>query len=104
MERKADDADQPLLEGDGVRPLVGALRENLDEADGMLDMGFGGDFKTRLRHVPEKRQTVFFSATIPRPIQQLIQTFPRSPVNVRVEAEAMTVPAIEQVDYEVDRR
>jgi ATP-dependent RNA helicase DeaD len=76
----------------------------LDEADRMLDMGFVDDIKTILRQVPEKRQTVFFSATIPRPIQQLIQTFTREPVNVRVEAEAMTVPAIEQVYYEVDRR
>jgi ATP-dependent RNA helicase DeaD len=76
----------------------------LDEADRMLDMGFVDDIKTILRQVPEKRQTVFFSATIPRPFQQLIQTFTREPVNVRVEAEAMTVPAIEQVYYEVDRR
>jgi ATP-dependent RNA helicase DeaD len=76
----------------------------LDEADRMLDMGFVDDIKTILRQAPEKRQTVFFSATIPRPIQQLIQTFTRDPVNVRVEAEAMTVPAIEQVYYEVDRR
>ncbi len=76
----------------------------LDEADRMLDMGFVDDIKTILRQVPETRQTVFFSATIPRPIQQLIQTFTRNPVNVRVEAEAMTVPAIEQVYYEVDRR
>ncbi len=76
----------------------------LDEADRMLDMGFVDDIKTILRQVPEKRQTVFFSATIPRPIQNLIQTFTRNPVNVRVESEAMTVPAIEQVYYEVDRR
>ncbi len=76
----------------------------LDEADRMLDMGFVDDIKTILRETPEERQTVFFSATIPRPIQELIKTFTRNPVNVRVEAEAMTVPAIEQVYYEVDRR
>ncbi len=76
----------------------------LDEADRMLDMGFVDDIKTILREVPDERQTVFFSATIPRPIQELIKTFTRNPVNVRVEAEAMTVPAIEQIYYEVDRR
>ena len=76
----------------------------LDEADRMLDMGFVDDIKTILRQVPDERQTVFFSATIPRPIQQLIQTFTRNPINVRVESEAMTVPAIEQIYYEVDRR
>ena len=54
--------------------------------------------------VPNERQTVFFSATIPRPIAQLIKTFTREPVNVRVDAEALTVPTIEQVYYEVDRR
>jgi len=58
----------------------------LDEADRMLDMGFVDDIKTILRQMPEKRRTVFFSATIPRPIQQLIQTFTHNPVNVRVEA------------------
>lgn len=76
----------------------------LDEADRMLDMGFVDDIKTILRQVPEERQTVFFSATIPRPIAELIKTFTKNPINVRVEAEALTVPAIEQIYYEVDRR
>ena len=76
----------------------------LDEADRMLDMGFVDDIKTILRQVPNERQTVFFSATIPRPIAELIRTFTKDPVNVRVEAEALTVPAIEQIYYEVDRR
>ncbi len=96
--RVMDHLERKSLKLDQIRMVI------LDEADRMLDMGFVDDIKTILRQVPEKRQTVFFSATIPRPIQQLIQTFTRSPVNVRVEAEAMTVPAIEQVYYEVDRR
>ena len=96
--RVMDHLDRKSLKLDQIKMVI------LDEADRMLDMGFVDDIKTILRQVPEKRQTVFFSATIPRPIQQLIQTFTRNPVNVRVESEAMTVPAIEQVYYEVDRR
>jgi ATP-dependent RNA helicase DeaD len=96
--RVMDHLERKSLKLDQIRMVI------LDEADRMLDMGFVDDIKTILRQVPEKRQTVFFSATIPRPIQQLIQTFTREPVNVRVESEAMTVPAIEQVYYEVDRR
>ena len=65
---------------------------------------FCDDIKTILGQAPKERQTVFFSATIPRPIQELIKSFTRDPVSVRIEAQAMTVPAIEQVYYEVDRR
>ncbi|MDP9004835.1 MAG: DEAD/DEAH box helicase, partial [Verrucomicrobiota bacterium] len=96
--RVMDHLERKSLKLDQIKMMI------LDEADRMLDMGFVDDIKTILRQVPETRQTVFFSATIPRPIQNLIQTFTRNPVNVRVEAEAMTVPAIEQVYYEVDRR
>jgi ATP-dependent RNA helicase DeaD len=96
--RVMDHLERKSLKLDQIKMVI------LDEADRMLDMGFVDDIKTILRQVPEKRQTVFFSATIPRPIQNLIQTFTHNPVNVRLEAEAMTVPAIEQVYYEVDRR
>jgi ATP-dependent RNA helicase DeaD len=96
--RVMDHLERKSLNLDQIKMVI------LDEADRMLDMGFIDDIKTVLRQAPEKRQTVFFSATIPRPIQQLIQTFAHNPVNVRVEAEAMTVPAVEQVYYEVDRR
>jgi ATP-dependent RNA helicase DeaD len=76
----------------------------LDEADRMLDMGFVEDIRKILAQAPPERQTVFFSATLPRPIQQLIQSFTREPVSIRIEAEALAVPAIEQIYYEVDRR
>jgi ATP-dependent RNA helicase DeaD len=70
----------------------------------MLDMGFVDDIRTILKQSPSERQTVFFSATMPRPIQELIKTFTKNPVNVTIEAQALTMPAIEQVYYEVDRR
>ena len=96
--RVMDHLERKSLRLDQIKMVV------LDEADRMLDMGFIDDIKTILREVPAERQTVFFSATIPRPIQELIKTFTRNPVNVRMEAQALTVPAIEQVYYEVDRR
>jgi len=88
----------------------GTLRLNsvkmavLDEVDVMLNMGFRDDIELILQGTPKERQTVFFSATIPRPIQQLIEKYSRDPQNIRIEQKAMTVPTVEQVFYEVDRR
>jgi ATP-dependent RNA helicase DeaD len=88
----------------------GTLRLNhlkmviLDEVDVMLNMGFRDDIELILQDTPKERQTVFFSATIPRPIQQLIEKYSRNPQRVQIEQTAMTVPTVEQVYYEVDRR
>jgi ATP-dependent RNA helicase DeaD len=76
----------------------------LDEADVMLNMGFREDIELILQSVPKERQTVFFSATMPKPIRDLIERFAREPVTVKIEQKAMTVPTVEQVYYEVDRR
>src|SRR5258705_8577689 len=76
----------------------------LDEVDVMLNMGFRDDIETILQSTPKERQTVVFSATIPRPIQELIKKYTRDPQSVRIEQKAMTVPTVEQVYYEVDRR
>ncbi|MEO6181520.1 MAG: DEAD/DEAH box helicase, partial [Verrucomicrobiota bacterium] len=76
----------------------------LDEVDVMLNMGFREDIEVILQAVPKERQTVFFSATIPRPIQTLIEKYSRDAQSVRIEQKAMTVPTVEQVYYEVDRR
>jgi ATP-dependent RNA helicase DeaD len=96
--RVMDHLERRSLRLDQIKMVI------LDEADRMLDMGFVDDIRTILEQVPDERQTVFFSATMPRPIQELIRTFTRDPVTVRVEAEALTVPAIEQIYYEVERR
>jgi ATP-dependent RNA helicase DeaD len=88
----------------------GTLRLNtvkmvvLDEVDVMLNMGFRDDIELILQGTPKERQTVFFSATIPRPIQQLIAKYSRDPQSIRIEQKAMTVPTVEQFYYEVDRR
>ena len=76
----------------------------LDEVDVMLNMGFRDDIETILQATPKERQTVFFSATIPRPIATLIEKYVRNPQNIRIEQKAMTVPTVEQHYYEVDRR
>src|ERR1700744_3375743 len=76
----------------------------LDEADVMLNMGFRDDIETILKDAPKERETVFFSATMPRPIRDLIEKYSRDPQNVKGEQKAMTVPTVEQVYYEVDRR
>src|SRR5437764_312536 len=76
----------------------------LDEADVMLDMGFRDDIEFILKAMPADRQTVFFSATMPRPIQEMIRKYARDPKTVQIEQKAMTVPTVEQVYYEVDRR
>jgi ATP-dependent RNA helicase DeaD len=96
--RVMDHMRRETLKLDSVRMVV------LDEADVMLDMGFREDIELILRSVPADRQTVFFSATMPRPIRELIETFARNPVTVQTEQKTMTVPTVEQVYYEVDRR
>lgn len=70
----------------------------------MLDMGFREDIEAVLAKSPEGRQTVFFSATVPRPIQQMIERFARNPQTIRIEAQQMDAPTIEQVYYEVGHR
>ncbi len=76
----------------------------LDEADVMLNMGFRDDIELILQAVPAGRQTVFFSATMPGPIRELIEKYSREPQNVKIEQKAMTVPTVEQLYFEVDRR
>ena len=76
----------------------------LDEADRMLDMGFRDDIERILGAVPAARQLLFFSATMPRPIMDLINRYARNPAWVRIEAHAANAPQVEQIFYEVDRR
>ncbi|MEC9488484.1 MAG: DEAD/DEAH box helicase [Halanaerobium sp.] len=75
----------------------------LDEADVMLDMGFIEDIETILSDVPNQRQTLFFSATIPREILNLSKRFQNNAEFVKVTHERVTVPGIEQYYYEVRR-
>ncbi|TAL25142.1 MAG: DEAD/DEAH box helicase [Nitrospirae bacterium] len=73
----------------------------LDEADEMLNMGFIEDIKRILKEIPEKRQTMLFSATMPTEIRNIAMKYMNNPENVRVNAADMVVSKIKQVFYEV---
>ena len=73
----------------------------LDEADRMLDMGFIHDVKKVIRQLPEKRQNLLFSATMPKEIEQLAAGILRQPVKVKVDPPASTVDRIDQSLYRV---
>ena len=75
----------------------------LDEADRMLDMGFIHDVKKVIAKLPVKRQSLFFSATMPPAIVQLADTILRNPSKVEVTPVSSTVDAINQVIYFVDK-
>ncbi|HDR73522.1 MAG TPA: DEAD/DEAH box helicase [Methanoculleus sp.] len=76
----------------------------LDEADQMLDMGFIGDIETIIAKTPKQRQTIMFSATLPRPILEISKKFQKKPEFVRVAEREMTVPQIEQLYVEIRSR
>lgn len=70
----------------------------------MLDMGFRDDIERILSAVPAKRQLLFFSATMPRAIQELIGRYSRDPDWIKIESHAQNAPQVDQVYFEVDRR
>ncbi|MGI6262506.1 MAG: DEAD/DEAH box helicase [Succiniclasticum sp.] len=92
--RLLDHIHRGTIKLDHVRYLV------LDEADEMLDMGFIDDIEEILDHVPATRQTMLFSATMPRPILSLTKRYMRAPQMVTVNKEEITVPLIEQYYFE----
>jgi len=73
----------------------------LDEADEMLNMGFKEDIETILKEIPETRQTLLFSATMPRPIQELARRFMKEPKLISIKTKEVTVPNTEQIYVEV---
>lgn len=73
----------------------------LDEADEMMDMGFIEDMRTILRELPEERQTVMFSATMPHEIAELAREFLTDPERVTIAKKELTVPEITQYYYDV---
>ncbi|SFF02616.1 DEAD/DEAH box helicase [Alteribacillus iranensis] len=76
----------------------------LDEADEMLSMGFIEDIETILAEVPEERQTLLFSATMPKRLQSVTERFMENPESVKVKSKGLTVSNIEQRYIEVPEK
>ncbi|MDR0902680.1 MAG: DEAD/DEAH box helicase [Opitutaceae bacterium] len=96
--RVLDHMERGTLKLDSLKLLV------LDEADRMLDMGFREDIERVLSQAPAERQFLFFSATMPRAIQELIRRYSRDPQWIKIEAHAQNAPKVDQVYFEVERR
>jgi ATP-dependent RNA helicase RhlE len=95
--RLLDLLEQRALQLDRVEVFV------LDEADRMLDMGFIHDIRRIVSKLPRQRQTLLFSATMPREIEELARSMLRDPVRVAVTPQATTVERIAQRVVFVDR-
>jgi ATP-dependent RNA helicase DeaD len=76
----------------------------LDEADEMLNMGFRDDIETVLKGIKGERQTIFFSATMPKSILDLRKKYQKNPEIIKVVRKKLTVPSTEQAYFEVNRR
>jgi ATP-dependent RNA helicase RhlE len=95
--RLLDHFRQPYARLAGLEVLV------LDEADRMLDMGFLPEIRKILRHLPSKRQTLFFSATMPDPILELTRDMLHQPARINLERRAAPAVGITQAVYPVSQ-
>jgi ATP-dependent RNA helicase RhlE len=93
--RLLDHLKHPYAKLDQITALV------LDEADRMLDMGFLPDIKRLLKYLPAKRQTLFFSATMPKPILELTRDLLHDPATINLERKAAPAVGITQAVYPV---
>lgn len=93
--RVIDHINRSTLKLNNVKTVV------LDEADEMLNMGFIDDVETILDKVPEERQTLLFSATMPKPILNLTKRYQKNPEFIKVVHKQLTVPRVKQVYFEL---
>ena len=96
--RLLDHIRRKTIRLDSVKTIV------LDEADEMLQMGFIEDIEKILEELPEDRQTMLFSATMPPRIQSLAQKFMNNPQIVKIQSKEVTVSNIEQQYFELSEK
>ncbi|MHB8927401.1 MAG: DEAD/DEAH box helicase [Bacillota bacterium] len=97
--RIMDHLERRTLKLDQIRAFV------LDEADEMLSMGFIEDIEEIMGHLPAKRQTICFSATIPEPILRITQRYTRTPARISLGGRGIAAPpAIDQAYFEIRER
>lgn len=96
--RLKDHMQRRTIRLDELRMIV------LDEADEMLNMGFIEDIEEILEATPSSRQTLLFSATMPKAIQSLSQRFLRDPAMISIQSKEVTVPLVEQYYLELQDR
>ncbi len=96
--RVMDHMERRTLNLQNVKMIV------LDEADEMLDMGFREDIEEILQEMPEERQTIFFSATMSKPILNMTKKYQNDPVLVKVVKSELTASSIEQLYYVVKEK
>jgi len=93
--RLLDHFSRPYARLSGLEYLV------LDEADRMLDMGFLPDIRRVLKHVPSPKQTMFFSATMPPPIEKLTREILRNPAKITLQRRGAPAQGVTQWVYPV---
>jgi ATP-dependent RNA helicase DeaD len=93
--RVMDHIERRTLKIENVKTVI------LDEADEMLNMGFVEDIEFILKRVPEERQTLLFSATMPKPIMDLTKKFQKNPQILKLVHHVLTVSNIDQTYFEV---
>ncbi|WP_295086709.1 DEAD/DEAH box helicase [Ruminococcus sp.] len=93
--RVMDHIRRRTLKLDNIRTVI------LDEADEMLNMGFREDIESILADVPENRQTVLFSATMPKEIMAITEKYQTDPIHIKIKTAQKTVELIEQFYFEV---
>lgn len=94
--RVLDHMERKTLDTSAIRYLV------IDEADEMLNMGFLEQVKAIISHLPGHPVTLLFSATMPKEIERLAQTYLHDPVRVEIKAESVTVDRIKQTSFRVE--
>lgn len=96
--RLLDHINRRTIRTDQVKVAV------LDEADEMLNMGFIDDIREILKAIPEERQTLLFSATMPKEIRNIAETMMQNPKEIKIKAKAVTVDNIDQYFIEIPEK